>query len=158
MKLGPRSFVSWFCYGTGWENRSVDGGFAVKDGFLSNGFHGTLRSATRHPEYAPVRAPKLFKIATSAVIHGACPSGIAANGNEMEKILLAEATRSKAGSRDYRAFYVGSMGFPEGAKRVEQTQQVVGCMHAAGLLRRTSTTWCSRQPRATLATTTVRPK
>ena len=52
----------------------------------------------------------------------------------MGKILLSEATRNKADSGDYRAlFYVGSMGFPEGGQRVEQTQQIAGCMHAAGL-------------------------
>ena len=51
----------------------------------------------------------------------------------MGKILLAEATRNKADSGDYRVIYVGSMGFTEGGERVEQTQQIFDCMHAAGL-------------------------
>jgi len=60
------------------------------------------------------KTKKRHKIATPVVTHGACPSGIVANGNEIYIILLAEATRNKADLGDYRAFYVGSMGFPEG--------------------------------------------
>ena len=51
----------------------------------------------------------------------------------MDKLLLGEATRNKADAGDYRAIYVGSMDFPEGGQRVEQTQQIVDCMHAMGL-------------------------
>ena len=40
--------------------------------------------------------------------------GIVANGNEMDKILLAEATRIKADAGDQRAFLADSMDFPEG--------------------------------------------
>ena len=65
--------------------------------------------------------------------YGACPSGIAANGNEMDKIVFAEATRIKADVGDYRAFLIDSMKFPEGAQRVEQTQPIVDCMHAVAL-------------------------
>ena len=44
-KIRPRSVVFWFCYGTGGANRSMDGGFSVKEGFLIKGLHGALRSA-----------------------------------------------------------------------------------------------------------------
>ena len=46
--------------------------------------------------------------------------------------MLTIATRNKADSGD-RAFYVDSMGFPEGEQRVEQTHQIADCMHAMGL-------------------------
>ena len=46
--------------------------------------------------------------------YGACLLGIAASDNEMDKFLLAEATRTKADAGDQRAFLVGSMDFPEG--------------------------------------------
>ena len=65
--------------------------------------------------------------------YGACLLGIAANDNEMDKTLLAEATRIKAGAGGQRAFLVGSMDFPEGGQRAEQTQQIVECIYAAGL-------------------------
>ena len=51
----------------------------------------------------------------------------------MDKTMLTEAIRIKAGAGDQRAFLVGSMDFSEGGQRVEQTQQTVDCMHAVGL-------------------------
>ena len=55
--IRPRSFVSWVCYGTGGANRSMDGGFSVKESIFIKGPHGTLRSATRHPEHSPGTRP-----------------------------------------------------------------------------------------------------
>ena len=51
----------------------------------------------------------------------------------MDQTLLAEATIAMADVGDERAFLVSSMKFPAGGQRVEQIQQIVGCMHAAGL-------------------------
>ena len=47
--------------------------------------------------------------------------------------MLAEATRIKADAGDHRAFLIDPMKFSEGGQRVEQTQQIVDCIHAVGL-------------------------